>query len=76
MITTKLTLTDTPQLIVIPETGARIQSEGGLNFKWQAGSTIPTDLSFCVKDNDVWISNATNIYVWSDVIGQTITVTK
>ena len=76
MITTKLALTNTPQLIVVPETGARIQSEGGLPFKWQAGSTAPTDLSFCVKDNDVWIGNATNIYVWNGATGQTITVTK
>lgn len=75
MITTKLALTSTPQLIVVPETGARIQSQGGLEFKWQAVTAIPTDLTFWVKDTDVWIGNAGNIYVWG-FAGQSVTVTK
>ena len=76
MITTDVTLTGTPQAINVPDTGARLQSVGGLNFYWQASATAPTDLSNPVKDNDVWINQATTIYAWGSVKGQVITVTK
>ncbi len=75
MITTDVTLTGTPQAINVPDTGARLQSVGGLNFNWRASATTPTDLSNPVKDNDVWINQATTIYVWG-INGQAITVTK
>jgi len=76
MITTNVTLTDTPQAITVPDTGARLQSVGGLNFNWRASTTTPADLSNPVKDNDVWINQATTIYVWGSTHGQVITVTK
>ena len=75
MQTTEVVLTGTPQAINVPDTGARIQSVGGLNFYWQASATAPTDLTIHVKDNDVWINQATTIYVWG-INGQAITVTK
>lgn len=49
MITTDVTLTGTPQAITVPDTGARLQSVGGLNFNWRASTTTPTDLSNHVK---------------------------
>ena len=76
MQTTEVVLTGTPQAINVPDTGARIQSVGGLNFNWRASDTAPTDLSNPVKDNDVWINQATTIYAWGSVKGQVITVTK
>lgn len=76
MITTDVTLTGTPREITVPDTGARLQSVGGLNFNWRASTTTPTDLSNPVKDNDVWINQATTIYAWGSVKGQVITVTK
>ena len=76
MITTDITLTGTPQAIAVPDTGARLQSVGGLNFYWLASATAPTDLSNPVKDNDVAIGIAATIYVWGSVRGQVITVTK
>ena len=76
MITADITLTGTPQEITVPDTGARLQSVGGLNFNWRASTTTPTDLSNRVKDNDVWINQAATIYVWGSVKGQVITVTK
>ena len=76
MITTDVTLTGTPQAITVPDTGARLQSVGGLNFNWRASTTTPTDLLNPVKDNDVWINQATTIYAWGSVKGQVITVTK
>ena len=56
MITTDVTLTGTPQAINVPDTGARIQSIGGLYFKWVASDQTPIDLTIHVKDNDVWIN--------------------
>lgn len=76
MITTDVTLTGTPQAITVPDTGARLQSVGGLNFNWRASATTPTDLSNPVKDNDVFIGIAGPIYVWGSTNGQVITVTK
>ena len=76
MITTDVTLTGTPQAITVPDTGARLQSVGGLDFYWRASATAPTDLSSPVKDNDVVIGIAATIYVWGSVRGQVITVTK
>ena len=76
MQTTEVVLTETPQAINVPDTGARLQSVGGLNFYWRASTTTPTDLSSPVKDNDVWINQATTIYAWGSVKGQVITVTK
>ena len=75
MQTTDVTLTGTPQAITVPDTGARLQSVGGLDFYWRASATAPTDLTIHVKDNDVWINQATTIYVWG-INGQAITVTK
>ena len=75
MQTTEVVLTGTPQAINIPDTGARLQSVGGLNFNWLASATAPTDLSNPVKDNDVWINQLSTIYVWG-INGQAITVTK
>ena len=76
MQTTKVVLTGTPQAITVPDTGARLQSVGGLNFYWRASATAPIDLTIHVKDNDVWINQATTIYAWGSVKGQVITVTK
>lgn len=76
MITTNITLTGTPQAIIVPDTGARLQSVGGLNFYWLASATTPVDLSNPVKDNDVFIGIAGSIYVWGSAQGQVITVTK
>ena len=76
MITTEVVLTGTPQAINVPDTGARLQSVGGLNFNWRASDTAPTDLSNPVKDNDVFIGIAGSIYVWGSIKGQVITVTK
>ena len=76
MITTDVTLTGTPQAITVPDTGARLQSVGGLNFYWRASAAAPTDLSRPVKDNDVFIGIAGSIYVWGSTQGQVITVTK
>ena len=76
MITADITLTGTPQAITVPDTGARLQSVGGLNFYWRASATTPTDLSNPVKDNDVFIGIAGSIYVWGSTQGQVITVTK
>jgi len=76
MQTTEVVLTETPQAITVPDTGARLQSVGGLSFNWRASATAPTDLSSPVKDNDVWINQAATIYAWGSVKGQVITVTK
>ena len=75
MITTEVALTGTPQAINVPDTGARIQSIGGLYFKWVASDQAPIDLTIYVKDNDVWINQLSTIYVWG-INGQAITVTK
>ena len=75
MQTTEVVLTETPQAINVPDTGARIQSVGGLYFKWVASDQAPIDLTIHVKDSDVWINQLSTIYVWG-INGQAITVTK
>ena len=75
MQTIEVVLTGTPQAINVPDTGARIQSIGGLYFKWVASDQTPIDLTIHVKDNDVWINQLSTIYVWG-INGQAITVTK
>ena len=75
MQTTEVVLTGTPQAINVSDTGARIQSIGGLYFKWAASDQTPIDLTIHVKDNDVWINQLSTIYVWG-INGQAITVTK
>ena len=75
MQTTEVVLTETPQAINVPDIGARIQSIGGLYFKWVASDQAPIDLTIHVKDNDVWINQLSTIYIWG-INGQAITVTK
>jgi hypothetical protein len=75
MITTSITLTDTPQLITVPATGARLQSTGGLEFRWVASATTPANKNTYVRDIDVWIGQATTLYAWATAKGQVITVT-
>lgn len=75
MLTTTITLSEVPQLVTIPDTGARLQSVEGLRFNWLAAASTPSSLANPVKDNDVWIGSANTIYVWG-IKGQTVTVTK
>lgn len=65
MPTTKVTLTTAPKQVTDGSTGVRIQSTR-YKFRWVASTAAPTDLSFYVVDQDVYIEGKGPIWAWAE----------